>query len=50
MQNKNYYITMLGTGNALATRCYNTCFTLHSSGGVVLMVDNGWTLKQTDYE
>ena len=22
------HITMLGTGNALATRCYNTCFTL----------------------
>lgn len=21
-------ITMLGTGNALATRCYNTCFVL----------------------
>jgi len=32
---------MLGTGNALATRCYNTCFTLHSSGGTVLMVDAG---------
>ena len=41
MQNKNYYITMLGTGNALATRCYNTCFTLHSCGGTVLMVDAG---------
>ena len=41
MQNKNNYITMLGTGNALATRCYNTCFTLHSSGGTVLMVDAG---------
>ena len=25
----NDYITMLGTGNAHATRCYNTCFTLH---------------------
>lgn len=22
---------MLGTGNALVTRCYNTCFTLHST-------------------
>ena len=31
---------MLGTGNALATRCYNTCFTLHSSG-TMLMVDAG---------
>jgi ribonuclease Z len=39
-QNQNS-ITMLGTGNALATRCYNTCFTLHSSGGTVLMVDAG---------
>lgn len=35
------YITMLGTGNALATRCYNTCFTLHGSDGAVLMVDAG---------
>lgn len=34
-------ITMLGTGNALATRCYNTCFTLHSRGGALLMVDAG---------
>ena len=40
MQNKNDYITMLGTGNALATRCYNTCFTLHSEKGV-LLVDAG---------
>ena len=35
------YITMLGTGNALATRCYNTCFVLHSCDGTVLMVDAG---------
>lgn len=34
-------ITFLGTGNALATRCYNTCFTIHSSGGTVLLVDAG---------
>ena len=34
-------ITMLGTGNALATRCYNTCFTLHSTAGCVLLVDAG---------
>ena len=32
----NDYITMLGTGNALATRCYNTCFTLHGEKGVLL--------------
>ncbi|MBO5631965.1 MAG: MBL fold metallo-hydrolase [Aeriscardovia sp.] len=41
MLKDNNYITMLGTGNALATRCYNTCFTLHSSDGTVLMVDAG---------
>ena len=39
-QDKNF-ITMLGTGNAHATRCYNTCFTLCSSGCSVLMVDAG---------
>lgn len=37
MQNKNDYITMLGTGNAFATRCYNTCFTLHGEKGVLLV-------------
>ena len=41
MSKDNNFITMLGTGSALATRCYNTCFTLHSSGGAVLMVDAG---------
>jgi hypothetical protein len=33
----NDYITMLGTGNALATRCYNTCFTLHGKESVLLV-------------
>ncbi len=37
---KQNFITMLGTGNALATRCYNTCFTLHGKEGV-LLVDAG---------
>lgn len=27
---------VFGTGNALAARCYNTCFTLHGSGDTVL--------------
>ena len=36
----NYYITILGTGNAHATRCYNTCFTLHGEKGM-LLVDAG---------
>lgn len=40
MHKANTYITMLGTGNALATRCYNTCFTLHGEKGV-LLVDAG---------
>ena len=34
-------ITMLGTGNAFVTHCYNTCFTLHSQGGALLLVDAG---------
>ena len=40
MHNEKYFITMLGTGNALVTRCYNTCFTLHSKEKV-LLVDAG---------
>ena len=35
------YLTILGTGNALATRCYNTCFTLHGADGEILLVDAG---------
>ncbi len=34
-------ITMLGTGNAHCTRCYNTCFTLQDAGGGILLVDAG---------
>lgn len=33
-------ITMLGTGNAMCTRCYNTCFFLRTPSGKVL-VDAG---------
>ena len=33
-------LTMLGTGNALATECYNTCFVLEDNGRL-LMVDGG---------
>lgn len=40
MQSKNK-ITILGTGNATVTRCYNTCFLLTSSGGSRLLVDAG---------
>ncbi len=35
------YITFLGTGDALSTRCFSTCFTLHDQGKVPLMVDAG---------
>ena len=41
MHRANNFITFLGTGNAHAIRCYNTCFTLHSQGQVQLMVDAG---------
>lgn len=34
------FITILGTGNAHATQCYNTCFTIHS-GDAVMLVDAG---------
>lgn len=33
-------ITFLGTGNAMAVRCYNTCFTLETGEGI-LLVDAG---------
>lgn len=33
-------ITMLGTGNALVTECYNTCFVIED-GGEYFMVDGG---------
>lgn len=34
-------VTILGTGNALATKCYNTCFVIHTEGKTALMVDAG---------
>ena len=37
---QNVILTMLGTGNAAVTRCFNTCFTLRN-GGEVLLVDAG---------
>ena len=33
-------LTMLGTGNAAVTECYNTCFVISSAGGNIL-VDGG---------
>ena len=33
-------ITMLGTGNAMVTECYNTCFVLED-GDKYLLVDGG---------
>ena len=33
-------ITMLGTGNAQVTECYNTCFVLEEEGRC-LLVDGG---------
>ena len=40
MNDMNTTLTMLGTGNAMCTRCYNTCFYLRTAGGGVL-VDAG---------
>ena len=40
MTNEYAKITMLGTGNAMCVRCYNTCFCLHSPQSL-LMVDAG---------
>ena len=51
----NDYITMLGTGNALSTRCYNTCFTLHGENGVLRSEKlpegrkNGYTLGDRQF-
>ncbi len=33
-------LTMLGTGNALVTECYNTCFVIEDDGNY-FMVDGG---------
>lgn len=47
-------ITMLGTGNALVTECYNTCFVLQDSGRYLLVDGGGGNtilrrLKQADF-
>lgn len=33
-------LTVLGTGNAMVTRCYNTCFALQE-GSEAVLVDAG---------
>ena len=40
MEANSDQIIMLGTGNAIATRCYNTCFMLKMAG-TMLLVDAG---------
>ena len=35
------HITMLGTGHAIVTQCYNTCFVLEHDDGRCLLVDGG---------
>lgn len=40
MKDKKLQITMLGTGNAAVTKCYNTCFVLHENDEY-FMVDAG---------
>lgn len=35
------YITMLGTGSAMVTKCYNTCFTISNKDNEHLLVDAG---------
>ncbi len=39
--NQHNEIIILGTGNAMVTRCYNTCFVLRSQSGRHLLVDAG---------
>ena len=34
-------LTMLGTGDALVTKCYNTCFTIHTPQTMLLMDAGG---------
>ncbi len=37
----NNEIIILGTGNAMVTRCYNTCFIVRSESGSMMLVDAG---------
>ena len=40
IENMSTELTMLGTGNATVTKCYNTCFTI-KIGKNILLVDAG---------
>lgn len=51
----NMKLTMLGTGNAVVTACYNTCFVLQESGRYLLVDGGGGNtlllrLKQADID
>ncbi len=48
-------LTMLGTGNALVTECYNTCFVIEDHGQCFLVDGGGGSailhqLKHTGYD
>ena len=47
------FITMLGTGNAMATRCYNTCFVLGTATSRCLVDAGGgksrWAIGSGEY-
>ena len=48
-------LTMLGTGNALVTNCYNTCFLLEDRGQTFLVDGGGGNtilsqIKSADYD
>ena len=34
-------LTMLGTGNAMVTKCYNTCFYVTLENGALFLTDAG---------
>ena len=36
IENMTTELTMLGTGNATVTKCYNTCFTIKTGKNILL--------------
>ena len=42
-------LTMLGTGNALVTACYNTCFLLDEQGELLLVDGGGGNHDQAEH-
>ena len=47
IENMTTELTMLGTGNATVTKCYNTCFTIKTGKNILLVYWDSWRKRKS---